>query len=133
MANWWSSRWRTAALEFRQPISNTCSKDSGSPGRTTIVALAWVFPSPRDWSRRMVGPCPSAAPLEQAPLFPSRCRRRSRSETINAFGEIMTTTLARKKRQDSHHLSSARFADKPEDFAKLRIQPGRIEAFEDGM
>jgi len=33
----------------------------------------------------------------------------------------------------SHHLSSARFADKPEDFAKLGIQPGRIEAFEDGM
>src|ERR1700694_2179400 len=29
--------------------------------------------------------------------------------------------------------SSARFADKPEDFAKLGIQPGRIEAFEDGM
>jgi hypothetical protein len=33
----------------------------------------------------------------------------------------------------SHHLSSARFADKPEDSAKLGIQPGRIEAFEDGM
>jgi hypothetical protein len=33
----------------------------------------------------------------------------------------------------SHHLSSARFADKPEDFAKLGIQRGRIEAFEDGM
>jgi hypothetical protein len=29
--------------------------------------------------------------------------------------------------------SSARFADKPEDFAKLGIQPGHIEAFEDGM
>jgi hypothetical protein len=29
--------------------------------------------------------------------------------------------------------SSARFADKPEDFAKLGIQLGRIEAFEDGM
>src|SRR6202165_2224085 len=29
--------------------------------------------------------------------------------------------------------SSAQFADKPEDFAKLGIQPGRIEAFEDGM
>jgi hypothetical protein len=29
--------------------------------------------------------------------------------------------------------SSARFADKPEDFAKFGIQPGRIEAFEDGM
>jgi hypothetical protein len=29
--------------------------------------------------------------------------------------------------------SGARFADKPEDFAKLGIQPGRIEAFEDGM
>lgn len=29
--------------------------------------------------------------------------------------------------------SSARLADKPEDFAKLGIQPGRIEAFEDGM
>jgi hypothetical protein len=27
----------------------------------------------------------------------------------------------------------ARFADKPEDFAKLGIQPGRIEPFEDGM
>ena len=33
----------------------------------------------------------------------------------------------------SHHLSSARFADKPEDFAKLGIQPGRIKASEDGM
>ena len=33
----------------------------------------------------------------------------------------------------SHRLSSARFADKPEDLAKLGIQPGRIEAFEDGM
>ena len=33
----------------------------------------------------------------------------------------------------SPRLSSARFADKPEDFAKLGIQPGRIEAFEDGM
>ncbi|MDX6498850.1 MAG: hypothetical protein QOG23_2110 [Blastocatellia bacterium] len=33
----------------------------------------------------------------------------------------------------SHRQSSARFADKPEDFAKLGIQPGRIEAFEDGM
>ena len=29
--------------------------------------------------------------------------------------------------------SCARFADKPEDFAKLGIQPGRIEVFEDGM
>ena len=29
--------------------------------------------------------------------------------------------------------SCARFADKPEDFAKLGIQPRRIEAFEDGM
>src|SRR6202165_673356 len=29
--------------------------------------------------------------------------------------------------------SGARFADKPEDFAKLGIQPGRIEPFEDGM
>jgi hypothetical protein len=29
--------------------------------------------------------------------------------------------------------SSARFADKAEDFAKLGIKPGRIEAFEDGM
>jgi hypothetical protein len=29
--------------------------------------------------------------------------------------------------------SSARFADKPEDFAKLGIQPGHIKAFEDGM
>src|SRR3984893_15743448 len=33
----------------------------------------------------------------------------------------------------SPHLSSARFADKPEDFAKLGITAGRIEAFEDGM
>src|ERR1700731_826207 len=33
----------------------------------------------------------------------------------------------------SRRPSSARFADKPEDFAKLGIQPGRIEAFEDGM
>ena len=39
----------------------------------------------------------------------------------------MAATLFR-----SPHLSSARFADKPEDFAKLGIQPGRIEAFEDG-
>ena len=30
-------------------------------------------------------------------------------------------------------LSSARFADTPEDFARLGIQPGRIEGFEDGM
>jgi hypothetical protein len=29
--------------------------------------------------------------------------------------------------------SSARFADKPEDFAKLGILPGRVETFEDGM
>ncbi|MEA3106207.1 MAG: hypothetical protein QOI88_812, partial [Gammaproteobacteria bacterium] len=29
--------------------------------------------------------------------------------------------------------AGARFADKPEDFAKLGIQPGRIEPFEDGM
>lgn len=28
---------------------------------------------------------------------------------------------------------SARFADRPEDFAKLGIQPGHIKAFEDGM
>ncbi|MDB4873825.1 MAG: hypothetical protein JWM41_271 [Gemmatimonadetes bacterium] len=33
----------------------------------------------------------------------------------------------------SHHLSTARFADTPEDFAKLGIQPRRIQAFEDGM
>jgi hypothetical protein len=33
----------------------------------------------------------------------------------------------------SRRPSSARFADKPEDFAKLAIQPGHIEAFEDGM
>jgi hypothetical protein len=33
----------------------------------------------------------------------------------------------------SRPLASARFADKPEDFAKLGIQPGRIEPFEDGM
>ena len=33
----------------------------------------------------------------------------------------------------SRRPSSARFADRPEDFAKLGIQPGRIEAFEDGM
>jgi hypothetical protein len=30
-------------------------------------------------------------------------------------------------------LSSARFADEPEDFAKLGIEPGHIDAFEDGM
>jgi hypothetical protein len=33
----------------------------------------------------------------------------------------------------SHHLSLARFADTPEDFAKLGIQPRRIQAFEDAM
>ncbi|MEA2765306.1 MAG: hypothetical protein QOK07_1710 [Gemmatimonadaceae bacterium] len=33
----------------------------------------------------------------------------------------------------SHRLSSARFADEPEDFAKLGIEPGQIDAFEDGM
>jgi hypothetical protein len=33
----------------------------------------------------------------------------------------------------SHHLASARFADKPEDFAKLGILPRRIQPFEDGM
>src|SRR6202521_1376865 len=32
-----------------------------------------------------------------------------------------------------HRPSNARFADKPEDFAKLGIQPGHIELFEDGM
>lgn len=30
-------------------------------------------------------------------------------------------------------MSSARFADKPDDYKKLGIQPGHIEAFEDGM
>jgi hypothetical protein len=29
--------------------------------------------------------------------------------------------------------TSARFADKPQDYAKLRIQPRDVEAFEDGM
>jgi hypothetical protein len=33
----------------------------------------------------------------------------------------------------SHRQSSARFADRPEDFVKLGIQPGRIAPFEDGM
>jgi hypothetical protein len=33
----------------------------------------------------------------------------------------------------SNPRSSARFADRPEDFAKLGIQPGEIRAFEDGM
>ncbi|MDB5447090.1 MAG: carotenoid 1,2-hydratase [Phenylobacterium sp.] len=33
----------------------------------------------------------------------------------------------------SPHASSARFADRPEDFAKLGIKPGEIEPFEDGM
>jgi hypothetical protein len=33
----------------------------------------------------------------------------------------------------SRHPSSARFADKPEDYAKLGIQPREIQAFEDGM
>ncbi len=33
----------------------------------------------------------------------------------------------------SHRLASARFADEPEDYAKLGIEPGHIEAFEDGM
>lgn len=33
----------------------------------------------------------------------------------------------------SHHPSSARFADTPEDYATLGIQRGRVEAFEDGM
>ena len=33
----------------------------------------------------------------------------------------------------SHPLWSARFADEPEDYAKLGIEAGRIEPFEDGM
>src|SRR3982074_3311871 len=33
----------------------------------------------------------------------------------------------------SHPFWSARFADEPEDFAKLGIEPGHIDAFEDGM
>jgi hypothetical protein len=33
----------------------------------------------------------------------------------------------------SHRPWGARFADEPEDFAKLDIEPGHIEAFEDGM
>jgi hypothetical protein len=31
------------------------------------------------------------------------------------------------------HPSRARFADAPEDFAKLGIRPGHVESFEDGM
>jgi hypothetical protein len=47
----------------------------------------------------------------------------------------MTTTLAPKSTQGPRHRreASARFADRPEDFAKLGIEPGRIELFEDGM
>src|SRR6202795_5298933 len=47
----------------------------------------------------------------------------------------MTTTLVPNKTQDpgQRREASARFADKPEDFAKLGIEPGHIEAFEDGM
>jgi hypothetical protein len=51
----------------------------------------------------------------------------------------MTTKLiASQRREDvptlgSDRLPSARFADEPEDFAKLGIHPGRIQAFEDGM
>src|ERR1700681_1783317 len=33
----------------------------------------------------------------------------------------------------SHPQWNARFADEPEDFAKLGIEPGHIEPFEDGM
>src|ERR1700674_4147860 len=33
----------------------------------------------------------------------------------------------------SHPFWSARFADEPEDFAKLGIEPGHIEPSEDGM
>jgi hypothetical protein len=33
----------------------------------------------------------------------------------------------------SHHLASARFADRPDDYEKLGVQPGRIAAFEDAM
>jgi hypothetical protein len=33
----------------------------------------------------------------------------------------------------AHRLWSARFADEPEDFAKLGIEPAHIEGFEDGM
>jgi hypothetical protein len=33
----------------------------------------------------------------------------------------------------SHHLPTARFADTPEDFARLAIEPRRIQGFEDGM
>jgi hypothetical protein len=33
----------------------------------------------------------------------------------------------------SRRPSSARFADRPDDFAKLGIRPGDVEAFEDGM
>jgi hypothetical protein len=47
----------------------------------------------------------------------------------------MTTTLAPKKAQDvgQRRETNARFADDPEDFAKLGIEPGHIEGFEDGM
>jgi hypothetical protein len=33
----------------------------------------------------------------------------------------------------SPRASDARFADEPEDFARLGIEPGHIEAFEDGI
>ena len=47
-----------------------------------------------------------------------------------------TPNLSAKKKSPmfgSRRPSSARFADKPEDFAKLGIRPERIEVFEDGM
>lgn len=33
----------------------------------------------------------------------------------------------------THRVSGARFADEPEDFARLGIEPGHIDVFEDGM
>jgi hypothetical protein len=51
----------------------------------------------------------------------------------------MTTELIANRRKKevrmftTHRLWNARFANEPEDFAKLDIEPGKIEAFEDGM
>lgn len=37
------------------------------------------------------------------------------------------------RRENGRTLPGARFADSPEDFAKLGLRPGRVDVFEDGM
>jgi hypothetical protein len=74
-------------------------------------------------------------PLESVDSFDGlRCRPKPQHRRA-AREEIVTTTMATKKAQDlgQRREASARFADDPEDFLKLGIERGPIEAFEDGM